>query len=827
MTSKNPLQYIEKLQQRITGLEQELTACKERSTTPCEGELRFQAIADASPDMIHLNDLDGRIVYVNPATERLLGYAAEDMTGRSALDFIHPEDHHLVHESMVALVGPGRQVGTYEIRLLKKNGDVLVVEVSGFQFQRGEGQGHRIGAILRDISARRATEEDLARYQGHLEELVSARTADLSKTHQALQESELRYGALYNAMNEGLAIHELVCDGAGRPVDYRILEVNSAYEKIIDLKREEVCGRLSREVYGAKAPPYLDEFSRVALTGVPLTFETYFEPLDAYFEISVSALQPGMFATLFSDISETKRSEQALRQLQHLSSQILRSAGEGIFGIDRQGLATFVNPAAAQMLGWQPEEMVGQDLHQLVHHSHDDGSSYDARQCPMHVALRDGSIHSAREELFWRKDGSSFSIEFTSRPIIESGEIVGMVVTFVDSSDRKRIAQEQQNLQAQLIQAQKMETVGQLAGGIAHDFNNLLSVIMGFSDLARLKLSEGDPVCEDLAMVREASTKAATLTRQLLAFSRKQVLDMQVVTMESILESMAKMLGRLLGEDVMVEIQASGHHPVLADAGQLEQVLLNLAVNARDAMREGGTFRLQSDVVELGRDIQFDFTRAEPGTYVRLQISDTGSGIDPSFLKHIFEPFFTTKEKGKGTGLGLAMVYGIIQQHQGYVTVSSEKNKGTTFEIYLPMVRKSGEEQEDSSVSLPPSRGNETILVVEDQEQVRSLLARILEGAGYTLLTAEDGLDALRCQADWSGNIDLLVTDVVMPRMNGPELVKNLLETRPETRVLFISGYPDAMISRHGVLEAGIHFLQKPVSAEKLLNKVREILDAQ
>jgi len=385
---------------------------------------------------------------------------------------------------------------------------------------------------------------------------------------------------------------------------------------------------------------------------------------------------------------------------------------------------------------------------------------------------------------------------------------------------------ERRHLEDQLRQAQKMEAVGQLAGGIAHDFNNLLTAILGSTQLLLHATPPGDGRREDIEEIKNAGLRAAELTRQLLAFSRRQVLAPKVLDMNAVVSQMDKMLRRLIGEDVELVTQlARDLGPVSADPGQLEQVLLNLAVNARDAMPRGGRLTIETANVVLTEEYSERHHRLPPGQYVLLAVSDTGVGMDEATQKHLFEPFFTTKEVGKGTGLGLATVYGIVKQSGGYIWVYSEPGHGTTVKVYLPRVPGAAEPLPVAAATPELRRGSEIVLLVEDAAPVRSLARKSLESYGYTVLEAADGPAALDLAARHPRGIDILVTDVVMPGMSGRELAERLAPARPAMRVLYTSGYTDDAMVRQGVLRAGVAFLQKPFVPETLARKVREVLD--
>jgi nitrogen-specific signal transduction histidine kinase/CheY-like chemotaxis protein len=385
---------------------------------------------------------------------------------------------------------------------------------------------------------------------------------------------------------------------------------------------------------------------------------------------------------------------------------------------------------------------------------------------------------------------------------------------------------QRRQLEEQLRQAQKIEAVGRLAGGVAHDFNNLLNVIIGYGQMVFRRLPDG-PEREKTKAILQAADRAAGLTRQLLAFSRKQVLEPKVLDLNAVVGGMDEMLRRLIGEDIELHTQlAPDLGRTKADPGQIEQVLMNLVVNARDAMPRGGRLTLETANAEMDETYIRDHLGARPGRYVMLAVCDNGLGMDPETQKHIFEPFFTTKEKGKGTGLGLATVYGIVKQSEGYIWVESAPGEGTTVKVYLPWVEAEPAAEELRRPAVPEElpRATETVLLVEDEDMVRRMTREVLEGAGYRVLEASSGFEALRVSAGHNGSLDLLLTDVVMPGMSGRELSERLAPVRPAMKVLYMSGHTDDAIFHHGVTQAGTGFLQKPFTPDALERRVRELL---
>jgi signal transduction histidine kinase/CheY-like chemotaxis protein len=431
----------------------------------------------------------------------------------------------------------------------------------------------------------------------------------------------------------------------------------------------------------------------------------------------------------------------------------------------------------------------------------------------------EGRIREHEAEILAR-DGRWVECRFSLALLRDSaGTEIGTLAILEDTSERKR-------LEAQLRQAQKMEAVGRLAGGIAHDFNNLLAVIMGHSDLIRSVLKKGDSLAHDVEQIRRASERAATLTRQLLAFSRRQFLQPQVIDVNTLVGNLATMLRRLIGEHIQLELRLDpGAGRVSADPGQLEQVVMNLTVNARDAMPQGGRVILETAPVVLDQAFVGTHPGSTAGAHVRLSIHDTGCGMGPDVLSHLFEPFFTTKEPGRGTGLGLSTVYGIVKQHRGYIDVTSEPGRGSTFAVYLPRVdAKAAPELAAPRERVRPG-SRETVLFVEDEVALRDLMQRVLTKGGYTVLAASDGPDALALAEVHPGRIDLIVTDIVMPRMSGPELATRLRARDPQVRLLYVSGYTADQLRSQADLGEDATLLPKPFTSDGLLRKVREVLD--
>ncbi|HET6976051.1 MAG TPA: PAS domain S-box protein [Pyrinomonadaceae bacterium] len=510
------------------------------------------------------------------------------------------------------------------------------------------------------------------------------------------------------------------------------------------------------------------------------------------------------FTGIVRDITERKRAEEERERFFVVSADLLVIAGF-------DGQFKWVSPAWERALGWTSAELTA---HPWLHFVHPDDQERTIKEGER---IFHGAEVIAFENRYRHKNGSYHWISWRSRPYMAEQLIYGSATDIT----------EQKHLEDQLRQAQKLESIGQLAGGVAHDFNNVLTVIMGHAEVGLPRLPEDHAVRNNLQEIVNAAERAATLTRQLLAFSRKQVLEPEIVDINRSVRETEKMLQRLIGEHIeLVTLLDPEPGRVMADRSQLEQVLLNLAVNARDAMPRGGKLIIETKSVLLDEDYTRRHVHVQPGRYVMLAVSDTGMGMSSETMQHIFEPFFTTKESGKGTGLGLSMVYGIVKQSGGNIWVYSEPEHGTTFKIYLPLTSHKGEETQASTVELPRQRGTETILLVEDEAGIRNLLQDVLQTEGYTVLAAATGQEALNVCSSYGPQIHLLITDVIMPGMSGRELVDRLLGKGRDIKVLYMSGYTNDAIVNHGVLDPGINFLQKPFTPRNVAAKVREVLEA-
>ncbi|HYU10073.1 MAG TPA: response regulator [Gemmatimonadales bacterium] len=529
------------------------------------------------------------------------------------------------------------------------------------------------------------------------------------------------------------------------------------------------------------------------------------------------ALEKGNLRRLLPVIRRELREfgeRRARRESEASYSALVEQAPLGIYRSTPAGRFLSANAALARILGYDsPAELLTLDMARDVYADPD-----ERRRLVEHDTYTD-KVYDELEATWKKKDGTRIRVQLSVRASRDTDGRVAFYEAFV------RDITTQRQLEAQLAQAQKMEAIGRLAGGVAHDFNNLLTVILSYSDLLLEDLPKGSATGEDIGQIRKAAQGASELTRQLLAFSRQQVLQPKVVDLNAAVSGIERLLGRVLREDIQLRCTlAADAGTVRVDPGQLEQVLMNLAVNARDAMPQGGQLTIETANVDLDEAYMRAHPVAAPGSYVMLAVTDTGMGMDAATQARIFEPFFTTKDVGKGTGLGLATVQGIVQQSGGFIWVYSEPSHGTCFKVYLPRV----DEPVSTAANVPieSTRGTETVLVVEDVAAVRAVSRKMLERYGYRVLDAGDGDVAVRVADESGEHIHLLLTDVVMPNVNGRDLAALFAKTRPTTKVLFMSGYTDDAIVRHGILQEGIAYLQKPFTPESLARKVRAVLDA-
>ncbi|HCE44666.1 MAG TPA: hypothetical protein DET40_14075 [Lentisphaeria bacterium] len=632
-----------------------------------------------------------------------------------------------------------------------------------------------------------------------------------------IEEGEKQYRLLFEEMMSGFALHEIICDEKGVPVDYRFLAVNEEFEKLTGLKAANLIGRCVLEVLPGTEKFWIERYGKVALGGEPIQFEEFSALLGKYFEGRAFSPGKGRFAVVFHDVTERKKNEDALLHAASEWRTTFDAVSDAVWLLDVDQRIVRCNRATLELTGKDFKDVLGKHCCEVMH-----GTKQPLDGCP--VLRMKKSRQKESQEL---KIGNKWFLVKVDPIFDDKGEISGAVHIVSDITGRKISEEETFKLEEQLHQVQKIESIGRLAGGVAHDFNNLLTPILGYAEVLKMDFPPGDPRRGQIDEIKNAAERAKDLTRQLLAFGRKQMLELKIVDLGKVIVNFEKMLRRTIREDIRIELDIPDSiGKVRADVGQIEQVMLNLAVNAQDAMHKGGVLSMSLESIRLGEDDLNDAEGVLPGDFVCLAVKDTGHGMDKDILDHIFEPFFTTKQMGQGTGLGLSMIYGIVKQHEGHIKVFSEIGSGTTFKIYLPV---SGEEPADAEMaraSVKSNRGSETILIVEDNQVVGNIASLLLNGQGYRTLVFENPEECIRFVEKGSDHVDMLLTDVIMPYVNGRELYERIHKKRPLMKVLYMSGYDRNVVALHGVLEKGVHFLQKPFTVESITEKVRETLDS-
>jgi two-component system cell cycle sensor histidine kinase/response regulator CckA len=768
-------------------------------TEPVRDRLRVEHLAAERAvilsqigDGVMMADREGRVVYVNEPAARLCGPCddAEHGYGLHHLDGT-PMALHEVPLTRAAV--DGVSVTDELVRVRREGADDRIVEATARPIASEHGE--RLGAVLtlRDVTERLRAETELRESRARLQRMAGNVPGMMFQVamHPDGTWTWPFVGAgsrlIYECAPERLHANPALPFESVHPEDAEDMR-RSIARSAETLEPWDWHGRVVvpsgvKWIHGASRPQRLDDGTVV-------------------------------WDGLLIDISDRQRAADEIRFQAHL----LDSVQEAVIATDLKGTVLFWNRFAEKLYGWTAAEALGRDVLDLIPA---EGARDDA--AAVMQQLQAGGTWSG-ELRMRRKDGTRFPAHVTDAPIRDAaGRVVGLVGASSDLTDRKR-------LEEQLLQSQKMEAVGRLAGGVAHDFNNLLTVIQGGADLMLMEMDDAHALREDTLEIRRAAVRAAGLTRQLLAFSRRQVLQPRVMDLNATVRDLESMLRRLIGEDVEVAADLAPElRPVRADPGQVEQVIMNLAVNARDAMPRGGTITLATrDVVLTHAQARGGRFSIPAGRYVCVSVADTGTGIAAEHLPHVFEPFFTTKEVGKGTGLGLSTAYGIVRQSGGYVWAESAPGAGTTFRVYLPALeREPVAEPEGEAASAPvPYRGRATVLVVEDEEGVRRVAHRILEGAGYRVLLAESGEDALAVLEAHGEPVDLVLSDVVMPGMGGPELVHRLTTgTRVAPRVLYMSGHTHDALAHRGPLGAATALIEKPFPHDLLLRRVREALE--
>jgi len=765
-------------------------------------EERYRRLLETSNEGVWVVDAKLRTTYVNERLAEMLGVKVAEMIGHSALEFLNEQAKvDVLNRWHHRTLGLREQ---YDLHFVRRDGSEAWAIVCATPIFDEHDKFSGALSMLTDITKRKRAEEEEERL-----------TAEVANQRQRLD-------------NIISTVPGVVWEAWGQPdaANQQINFVNAYVEKMLGYSVEEwlsgpnfwlsIVHPEDKERAAQEAAANFrvgksstSEFRWVAKDGRAIWVESN------YIVIGDDQGNPIGVRGVTIDITERRRTEEALRQSEERYRDLVENAHDIIYSHDLDGNYTSVNAAVERITGYTVIESLSLNLSQTI------ASSDIPKAREMLRRKLAGEKVTAYELDIIAKDGHRVSVEVNTKLVFENGVPVAVQGIARDVTERKQ-------LEEQLRQSQKMEAIGQLAGGVAHDFNNLLTAINGYSSLALLRMKEdNDTVRGYLEEVRKAGDRAANLTRQLLAFGRKQMLQPVPINLNDVVADLNKMLRRLIGEDIELTAKFEPElGRIKADPGQIEQVLVNLVVNARDAMPKGGTLTIETSNFEVDNEYAGKHVGVDRGKYIMLAVSDTGTGIDEKTRVRIFEPFFTTKEKGKGTGLGLSTVYGIVKQSGGNIWVYSEPGQGTVFKIYLPQIETDVVVPEKKPVELAAPTGSETILLVEDEQTVRWLAREILEAAGYTVLDTGSGKEAFRLIRERAEPIHLLLTDVVMPETSGKEIAERLRAERPQVRVLFMSGYTDEAIVNHGILDAAVQFIQKPFTPVALTRKVREVLDS-
>jgi len=753
-----------------------------------ESEERYRTLVETTPVAVSVSDMKGRFLYVSDRAVELSGHdSPADLVGRNSFETVHPDDRDRAMAEFAGIMEHGNMWGM-EFRLLRKDGSSYLAQINASALRSSGGEVNAIIMTLRDITDERESQD-------------------------RVEASERKYRSLFDSMNEGAALHDVIVDDDGKAIDYRIIDINPAYERIVGLTREKAVGKLASELYGTGVAPYLNEFTGVGLSGEATTMETYFHAHDIHYLISIFSPGPGQFATVFQDITERKRSQDSIFQEKERLKVTLQSIGDGVIATDTIGRVILLNGIAQTLTGWSEDEAMGQQISEVFDIINE--STGKTQENPIDKVMRLGKVVGlANNTILISRNGERRIIADSGAPIRDmEGDIIGVVLVFRDVTEKRRNAEE-------LLKSQKLESLGVLAGGIAHDFNNILTGVMGSISLAGDTVSEGHPALSILEEAVRATTRARELTQQLLTFSKGGTPLTEIVDINDVLSETASFACR--GSTMGCEYSLGDVWPVEVDPGQFSQVVNNLVINADQASPRGSTLMISSSNTNIEKGTILPL---EPGKYVKVVFEDQGKGIPRQLLDKVFDPYFTTKETS--TGLGLTSVYSIVKKHRGHIVAYSEEGKGTSFSIYLPArvgatVRT--REPESDQIS-----GAGTVLLMDDDEFIRKVTGKLLEHLGYTPSFASEGLEALemyRASVESGTPYDVVILDLTIPGgMGGEETVKAINEIDGSARVIVSSGYSfDPIIANHRD-HGFIDYLVKPYRMDELGRVLRRVLD--
>jgi PAS domain S-box-containing protein len=805
------------------GMYEDITERRRAEQAQREAEERFRSLFENATEGIFQTTTNGRYLSVNPALARMCGFASPSEMISTVQDLgreLYADPN--VRNVFKQLIEKYGSVKDFEYEVRRKDGAKIWISENAHVVRNPDGEILSYEGTIEDITARKRAELER---QVTFEIIHAVNVTDnlddlLRLIHIALKKvlyAENCFIALYESAT-GMFHFPFFVDQydeapppqrVGRSCTAHVYRTGQAMlipQRTFDLLAAE--GKV--ELVGTPSPSWLGVPLRTPAATIGVLVVQHYEDENAYTERDQEFLASvgGQIALAI----ERKRSEEKVRESEARLRVLVEQLPAVLWTVDRDLRFTSALGAGFARLKIKPNEIVGMSLLDYF-------ETTDQTFLPIAAHRRAVAGEPMTFHVEWKSGSYACHVE----PLRDSdGQVSGAICMSLDITDRKQ-------LEEQLRQAQKMEAVGRLAGGIAHDFNNLLMVIQGYGDLLVERLPTGDPLRRNAEQIQMASQRASSLTRQLLAFSRKQMLAPKILNIQTVVADMEKILRRLIGEDIRLETSSAPDLGLVkADRSQIEQVILNLAVNARDAMPQGGRLTIETANVELDASYSHPPAVLSPGKYVMLAVTDNGCGMDAETQAHVFEPFFTTKEKGKGTGLGLATVYGVVKQSGGYVWVYSEPGRGTSFKIYLPGIAETAVPagREGKSDMQVPQRGSETILLVEDEKGVRELAREYLASSGYTVIEAEDGHTALELAAMHVGPIHLLLTDVVMPGISGRELAERVGQIRPGIKIIYMSGYTDQAVVHHGILDNDAILLQKPFTLMTLAGKLREMLAA-
>jgi PAS domain S-box-containing protein len=800
------------------GVVRDISQRKQAKKDLIQSEAKYRNILENMEEYYLETDLKGNFIFFNDTLCRMLGYSREEIKNINYRRFIPPEQNQHIFAASNEVYRTGITKKIINHSVITKDGSIRYIERSIVLMRSATGEPIGFSGIGRDVTQRLEAERIIQKNERHLR-LITDNIRDIIWT--------MDFNLCFTYLSPSVLHITGFTPEQVMKMPFTSLLPPDTHMMVEQMLAEKLGEELSKEARGEaidKKETVTFELQIMRKTG-----EYFWVENRISFNRDENG-KPFEILGVTRDISERKKAEEALRESEKRYRMIVENMSDSIATLDLNLQYTYQSPSIQRITGYSLEELkhltarerLTPESKDMVEKILAEALNYDSRKKPRRFGTQTLEVEA------YHKDGGTVWLEITATfTRDENGNVAGLLITSKDISERRKTAQEKDKLEKQLVQAQKMETIGRLAGGIAHDFNNMLSVILGYADLAKLRMSDNHPVLNDIAEIKKAAIRSRDITTQLLAFSRKQIISPKVIDLNEMITHTNKALVSLIGEDVHLTCHLDENLQMISiDPSQIEQILMNLAVNARDAMPGGG--RLTVATRNMCAD-NFYCEKHEgftPGDYVCLSVSDNGIGMDKEILQNIFEPFFTNKETGKGTGLGLATVYGIVKQNNGVINVYSEPAYGTTFNIYLPTtpMEKNVQEEHDKQQVLT-GKGN--ILLVEDDPMVLKITEGMLEYLGYDVIIANTPIEAIAICENPAISIDLVISDVVMPVMSGKELRNKLVGIRPDIKVLFMSGYPANIIANHGVLEEGVQFIEKPFTLESLASKVAEVTVAE